>query len=123
MKYVLTHLKLELTYIMQTMDHLLKTFQIKNQVFQPDNNIFWDFISSSNAIFETKVQALTLGARTLILHANIYWSDSITTILCTYTLKPFAEQPNLLKIDDDGITTMEKFAGKTIDITLKNYYT
>ena len=44
-------------------------------------------------------------------------------MLWTYTLKPFAEQPNLLKIDDDGITTMDKFAGKTTDITPKNHHT
>ena len=44
-------------------------------------------------------------------------------MLWTYALKEFSEQLNLLKGDDDGINPMEKFAGTTIDITLKNNHT
>ena len=41
-------------------------------------------------------------------------------MLCTYVMKAFVEQLNWLKVDDDGITPMNKFVSKTIDIMLKN---
>ena len=59
----------------------------------------------------------------MILHAKIYFPEEITTILCPYTLNSFAEQFNGLKVDDCGITPMEKFSGTTTDITLKNHHT
>ena len=34
----------------------------------------------------------------------------------------FAEQLNLLKVDDDGITPMVKFVGTKVDINLNNYH-
>ena len=40
-------------------------------------------------------------------------------MLWTYALKVFSENLNVLKLDGDGITPMEKFSGATIDITLK----
>ena len=36
-----------------------------------------------------------------------------------YALKYFTEQLNALKLDDDGITPMENFAGTTTYISLK----
>ena len=44
-------------------------------------------------------------------------------MLWTYALKAFSEQLNVLKVDDDGITPMEKFSGTTADITLINHHT
>ena len=35
----------------------------------------------------------------------------------------FAEQFNVLKVDDDGITPMEKFAGTTTEIYPQNHHT
>ena len=40
-----------------------------------------------------------------------------------YAMKYFAEQWNVIKVGDDGITPMEKFAGTTTDITLRNHHT
>ena len=40
-------------------------------------------------------------------------------MVCTHALKAFSEQLNVIKVDDDGITPMENFVGKTTDITLK----
>ena len=37
-----------------------------------------------------------------------------------YALKGFEEQLNVLKVDDDSITLMEKFTKKKAYITLKN---
>ena len=44
-------------------------------------------------------------------------------MLYPYALKAFAEKLNDLKVDDGGITPMEKFSGTTTDITLKNHHT
>ena len=39
-----------------------------------------------------------------------------------YALKAFTYQINELKVNDDGITTMEKFSGKTTYINIKNHH-
>ena len=44
-------------------------------------------------------------------------------MLWTYELKDFTERLNVLKVDDDGITPMEKFSSTTTDISLKNHHT
>ena len=59
----------------------------------------------------------------MLLHAKIYWPEAIIISLWPYSLKAFAEQLNELKVYGDWITPMEKFAGKTKDITLKNHRT
>ena len=43
-----------------------------------------------NAIVERKIQNLTLGSKTLLLHAKIYCPEEITTMLWSYSLKDFA---------------------------------
>ena len=83
----------------------------------------WGWVSSSNAIVERKIKTLTLESRTLHLYAKIYWPEEITTMLWPYSLKVFAEQLNVLKVDDNEITPMEKFSGTTTDIYLKNSHT
>ena len=42
---------------------------------------------------------------------------------CTYALTEFLEQLNVLMLDDDGITPMEKFANTKTYITLNNRHT
>ena len=44
-------------------------------------------------------------------------------MLWPYVLKAFAEELNLLKVGDDGITPMEKFSSTTTDISIKNNHT
>ena len=51
----------------------------------------------------------------MLPHAKIYWPEAITTMLCPYVLNSFAEQLNVIKVDDNGITTMEKFEFTTTD--------
>ena len=70
-----------------------------------------------------KIQPLPLGDRKLLLHEKIYCPETITKMLWTYTLRAFAEHLNKLKVNDDGITPMYKFAGTKTDITLKNFHT
>ena len=45
---------------------------------------------NQNSIFERKIQTLTLGPRTLLLHEKIYWTEAMNTMLWTYALKAFA---------------------------------
>ena len=73
-----------------------------------------------NAIVERNIQTLTLGSTTFILHEKIYFTEGINVILCPHELNAFVEQLNELNLDDDEITTMDKFAGTTTDIILKN---
>ena len=55
----------------------------------------------------------------MLIHAKIYWTDSITTILWNYALKSFVEQLNVLKVGDYGITPTEKFVIKKQILILK----
>ena len=80
---------------------------------------FGDVSHHQNSIVESKIQTLTLGARTLLLHAKIYWPEEKTTMLWPYALMAFTEQLNVLKVDYDEITPMEKFAVTTTDVSLK----
>ena len=76
---------------MQTMKYFLFFFfQIRNLGCQPDNNIFGIGYHNENSIVERKIQTLTLGSRTLLLHGNRYWPKAITTMFCIYALKTFA---------------------------------
>ena len=49
--------------------------------------------------------------------------ESMTKMLWTYALKAFVEKLNILKVDNYGITPMNKFSGTTTDVTLKNHHT
>ena len=64
-----------------------------------------------------------MGDRTLLLHAKIYCQELITTMLWQYALRYVEEKLNEFKVNDDGITPMEKFADTTTYITLKNHHT
>ena len=44
-------------------------------------------------------------------------------MLWTYALKVSVEQLNKIKVNYYGFTTMDKFAGPTTDINLKNHHT
>ena len=44
-------------------------------------------------------------------------------MLWTYALKAFAEQLNVLKVNDYGISPMEKFTGTSTDISLQKHHT
>ena len=65
---------------------------------------------------------MSLGDRTFLLHAKIYWPEAITKILRPYSLKAFAEKFNVLKVDDYGISPMEKFSGTATYISIKKFH-
>ena len=45
----------------------------------------------------------------MLLHTKGYWTEEITTMLCPYTLKAFAEKSNGLKVDCGVNNPMENF--------------
>ena len=63
------------------------------------------------------------GVWILLLHTRIYWKESITKMLWIYTPKELAKQLNNIKVGGSGVTSMEKFSGTAMDITLKHQHT
>ena len=49
----------------------------------------------------------------MLLHKKIYWTEAITKMLCTYELKAFVEKLDSPRVNDDGLTTKDKFCRKT----------
>jgi len=76
-----------------------------------------------NGIAENHVKQLTLGARTLLLHAKRHWPEAITTMLWPYAIKAAAERHNNLKLDDTGRSPIEKFSATKSELHICNFHT
>ena len=77
-----------------------------------------------NGISEAKIKQLTLAARTMLLHAQRYWPEYISTILWPFALMAAADRMNNLHIDLKGLTPEMKFSQAiTSSVKLKNYHT
>ena len=63
-----------------------------------------------NGIAEIKVNQFTLAARTMILHAQRYWPEYITTMLWPFALLAAADRINNVHIDLEGQTPDMKFS-------------
>ena len=63
-----------------------------------------------NGIAEAKIKQLTLAARTMLLHAQRYWPEYITTMLWPFALLAAADRVNNLHIDIEGQTPDMKFS-------------
>ena len=50
-----------------------------------------------------------LESRILLIHAIHYYLESVTTMLWTYEIKASFEQLNNIKLEKNGITSMETF--------------
>ena len=104
------------------MEYLLNKLSDEQLIIQIDNKMCGVGYHHQNAIVERKIETLTLGDRSFLLNAKRYFPEAITTMLCPYALKVFAEQLNVLNVDCDGITPMENVLGTTPDITIKNHH-
>ena len=77
-----------------------------------------------NGISEAKIKQLTLAARTMLLHAQRYWPEYISTILWPFALMAAADRMNNLHIDLKGLTPEMKFSQAIASsVKLKNYHT
>ena len=68
--------------------------QLFRSVVEDSNQtiIFCGVVSHhQNDTVEKKIQNIILGARTLLLHAETYLTEVISTMICPYALKVFAE--------------------------------
>ena len=79
---------------------------------------------NQNGIVENKNRALTLGARTLLLHGMRYWPQMIDTMFWPFAIKAQAERMNTLHMDLDGLTPEMKLYGlKKGEFPLQHYHT
>ena len=77
-----------------------------------------------NGVAENTIKQLTLTARTLLLHAQRYWPEYISTMLWTFALLSAADRLNNLHVDLDGKTPEIKFSQAAGNTTrLKNFHT
>jgi hypothetical protein len=77
-----------------------------------------------NGIAEHKIKDLTLGARTLLLHAKHMLLEYITTILQLFALKCYEDRMNNLVHCADGRTPYQALLGLDAAlIDIKNFHT
>ena len=77
-----------------------------------------------NGVFERIIKDLTLYLRTLVIHAQCYWTEYINTTIWTFDLVASADRMNNLHIDMNGKTPEMKISDKIGSTTrLSNFHT
>jgi hypothetical protein len=77
-----------------------------------------------NGIAEQKIKDITLGGRTLLLHAKQMLPKYISTIVWPFAVKCYEDCMNNLKFQADGRTPFEMLAGLDLSpISLSNFHT
>ena len=76
-----------------------------------------------NAVVESKIKEICYGGRTILLHAKRKQSTVMSTILWPYAVHAVVERHNILSLDKDGKSPLEKFPGIRDEITPTYYYT
>ena len=61
-----------------------------------------------NSIVEARVKEVSYGARPLILHAKRKWLEVMSTVLWTFALQAVVDIHNILSLDDNGLSPLEK---------------
>ena len=64
-----------------------------------------------NAVVESKIKEVSYGGRTILLHAKRKWPEVISTVLWPYAVQAIVERHNILALDVDGRSPLEKFTG------------
>ncbi len=77
-----------------------------------------------NGIAEQKIKDITLGGRTLLLHAKCMLPEYKSTILWLFAVKCYKDRMNNLTFRADGRTPFETLAGlESSPISLSNFHT
>jgi hypothetical protein len=77
-----------------------------------------------NGIAERKIKSLTLGGRTLLLHAKRMLPEYISTILWPFAIKCYEDRMNNLTHRADGRTPFETLAGlESSPLRIKDFHT
>ena len=123
-------------------EHLAATRGVKVKHYNADNGRFAEqtFLSDvkkcmqritfcgvgahhQNGISENAIKQLTLISRTLLVHAQRYWPEYITTMLWPFALKAAQDRLNQLNMNLDGKTPDMKFSGVAAHhIKLKDFH-
>ncbi|MEY3108605.1 MAG: hypothetical protein RL730_956, partial [Actinomycetota bacterium] len=76
-----------------------------------------------NGVVERRIKEITLGARTLLLHAIRFWPEYITTMLWSFAVKCTEDRLNNLTINQQGSTPEMSFSGvQAIHVQANNYH-
>ena len=75
-----------------------------------------------NGIVERHIGMLTLGARTNLLHAQRRWPDAIGTILWPFAWKDFERRYNVLHLDKDGRSPLNRFTGSDARPNMRDFH-
>ena len=73
-----------------------------------------------NGIAEKRIRDLTEYARTLLVSANQTWPEAVKLALWPFALKEAERVFNELRIDDDGLTPIQRFARCRQKVELKH---
>ena len=77
-----------------------------------------------NRITEWIIKQLTLASRTMLLHAQRFWPEYISSMLWPFALLAAADRINNMHIDMDGMTPNMKFSQVADSaVRLRNYHT
>ena len=77
-----------------------------------------------NGIAERYIKSLTLGGRTLLLHAKRMLPEYISTMLWPFAIKCFEDRMNHLTCNKDGKTPYHLLAGlDTTELDVKSFHT
>ena len=76
-----------------------------------------------NGIVERRIKEITLGSRTLLLHAIRYWPEYMTTMLWPFAVKCTEDRLNNLTINKQGNTPEMSFSGtQAVHVQAQNYH-
>ena len=77
-----------------------------------------------NGIAENTIKQLTLVSRTLLVHAQNYWPEYISTMLWPFALKAAQDCLNQLNVNLDGTTLYMRFSGVAANnLRLQDFHT
>ena len=80
-------------------------------------------ITTKHTIVERRIKELTLGSRTLLLHAIRLWPEPESTIMCPFYFNTAYQRYNILEIDKDGNMPEQNFSGLRFQICSTDYLT
>ncbi len=97
----------------------------KDEVKEANQSITFCAVGAhhQSGIIERTIGELTHDARTMLLHAQRYWPEMISTLLWPYALKAAEYKHNHLRLDNDGKSRMQKFFNSDASIDIKLQHT
>ena len=73
-------------------------------------------------MFELRIKELTLGSRTLLLHATILWPEVVSTMMWPFSFKAASQKYNILDMYEGVKTPEQKFSGADFQTFPTDYH-